>query len=104
MDDVNKITATENPIKIVLGNKCDLEYKKEVYQNDITSFQDQIGMEIFEISAKESIHIKEVFELLSKKLIARHKSKNNNIENPKNVYSLYNEDESEIKPKTQNCC
>ena len=104
MDDVNKITASENPFKIVLGNKCDLEYKKEVYLNDIKSFQEQTGMEIFEISAKQSIQIKEVMELITKKLMTRYESKNNNMENTKNVYSLYNEDGGEIKPNSQNCC
>jgi GTPase SAR1 family protein len=104
MDDVNKITANENPFKIILGNKCDLDYKKEVNKNDIAAFQEQAGIDIFEISAKESIKINEVFELITTKLIKRHESKNNNIDNTKNVYSLYNEDGGEIKPKTQNCC
>lgn len=104
MDDVNKITANENPYKIVLGNKCDLEYKKEINENDISVFKEQSGMEIFEISAKESIKIKEVFDLITKKLITRHESKNSNTENTKSVYSLYHEDGGEIKPNTQNCC
>jgi hypothetical protein len=103
MEDVNKITASENPFKIVLGNKCDLEIKKEVFQTDITFFQEQTGIDIHEISAKESIKINEIFELITKKLITRVQTKNPVLEPSNNVYSLYNEDG--VSPnKSQNCC
>jgi hypothetical protein len=103
MDDVNKITASENPFKIVLGNKCDLENKKEVFLTDITSFQEQTGMDIHEISAKESIQINEVMELITKKLIARLEMKNTGIEQTNNVYSLNSED-GEVQNISQKCC
>jgi len=103
MDDVNKITASENPFKIVLGNKCDLESKKEVFQTDITFFQEQTGIDIHEISAKESIKINEIFELITKNLITRIQTKNTLLEPTNNVYSLYNE-EGESPNNSQKCC
>ncbi len=104
MDDVNKITATENPYRIVLGNKCDLEHKKEVIESDVMSFREQTQLDIYEISAKESIQIREVMELITKKLIIRQEMKNSKDDNSnKNVYSLYNQDEKNDNQST-NCC
>lgn len=58
-------------MKIVLGNKCDQEDKKEVFQEDINALSKQFGVEVFEVSAKLAIKVNEVMELMTRKLIEK---------------------------------
>jgi len=77
-EDVDKLT-TDNPYKIAIGNKCDLE-NKEITENDRKviifqfikkSFSERTGIEVLEVSAKNSYQIEYVFEKMTRILIER---------------------------------
>ena len=78
LDDVSKLT-TDEPIKLIIGNKSDIEIK-EVNENDVNvsffnnycqNFKQQVGIDIVEVSAKNSYKINYIFEEMTKKLIKR---------------------------------
>jgi len=67
MDDVNKLT-TDDPIKLAIANKSDLDDKKQVFDNDMKNFTGQTGIEVITASAKNSIGITDAFEKMTKLL------------------------------------
>jgi GTPase SAR1 family protein len=69
IEDVNKLT-TDNPIKLVLANKSDLE-DRAVSKSEIDEFSRKTGIEVIECSAKNSYHINYAFETMSNILLKR---------------------------------
>ena len=47
--------------KIIIGNKCDLENKREVSKQQLNDFANEEKINCFETSAKDNINLKEVF-------------------------------------------
>ncbi|XP_064392537.1 ras-related protein Rab-35-like [Halichondria panicea] len=47
--------------RILVGNKNDCPERKVVQTEDATKFSEQIGIELFETSAKENLNVEEVF-------------------------------------------
>ena len=74
LDDVNKYTD-DNPLKIIVGNKIDLIKDKQINNNDMKTMTAQTGIEIIECSAKDSIKINDLMEIMTKKLIEKKKTK-----------------------------
>ena len=70
LEDINKYTDN-NPIKLIVGNKCDLVNEKQVTEEDKQTLKKQTGIDIIETSAKNSFKITEVMETITKKLIER---------------------------------
>ena len=66
LDDVNKYTD-DNPLKIIVGNKIDLIKDKQINNNDMKTMTAQTGIEIIECSAKDSIKINDLMEIMTKK-------------------------------------
>ena len=62
--------TTDNPVKLVIANKSDLE-NKSVTQEDVRSFTKKTGIEVIETSAKMSLQVSNAFEILTKKLIEK---------------------------------
>ena len=56
-----------------------MDHKKEVFDSDIKSFQEQTGIELISVSAKEAIKINEVMESITRKLIERADKKNSSL-------------------------
>ena len=106
LEDINKFTDN-NPIKLIVGNKCDLTNEKQVTEEDKKLLKKQTGIDIIETSAKNSFKITEAMEMITKKLMEEKNGQgpsssggNNNIE--KAGVSL-----DEAKQKTNednNCC
>ena len=74
LDDVNKYTD-DNPLKIIVGNKIDLIKDKQINNNDMKTMTAQTGIEIIECSAKDSIKINDLMEIMTKKLIEKKKKR-----------------------------
>ena len=68
LEDINKYTDN-NPIKLIVGNKCDLSKEKQVTEEDKKILKRQTGIDIIETSAKNSFKITEAMEMITKKLI-----------------------------------
>ena len=105
LEDINKFTDN-NPIKLIVGNKCDLTNEKQVTEEDKKLLKKQTGIDIIETSAKNSFKITEAMEMITKKLMEEKNGQgtstggSNNIE--KAGISL-----DEAKQKTNednNCC
>ena len=68
LEDINKYTDN-NPIKLIVGNKCDLTNEKQVTEEDKKLLKKQTGIDTIETSAKNSFKITEAMEIITKKLM-----------------------------------
>ena len=67
---INEIEQKANNCKVILlGNKWDLEDKRQVAFDEGEAFAKEYGMEFFETSAKENININKVHEVLVKSIL-----------------------------------
>ena len=74
-----EIKTSPNVLKILVGNKCDKNSKREVSKEEGKQLADEFNMNFFETSAKDDINVKEAFENLIKEII--NNKKNLNSEN-----------------------
>ncbi|XP_046677097.1 ras-related protein Rab-3 isoform X1 [Homalodisca vitripennis] len=59
-----KTYSWDNAQVILVGNKCDMEDERVISFERGKQLAEQLGIEFFETSAKENIHVKAVFERL----------------------------------------
>ena len=101
LDDVNKYTD-DNPLKIIVGNKIDLIKDKQINNNDMKTMTAQTGIEIIECSAKDSIKINELMEIMTKKLIKKKKNEGNKNTTKSMILNDINNKNKELNNK--GCC
>ena len=65
LEDINKFTDN-NPIKLIVGNKCDLVNEKQVTEEDKQMLKKQTGIDIIETSAKNSATEQDTMETARK--------------------------------------
>ena len=75
--------SSEKVLKILLGNKCDLNDDREIQPDEGRAFADRNGMEFMETSAKMNTNVTEAFETLGK-LMIEFNSKSNTATQKKN--------------------
>jgi GTPase SAR1 family protein len=63
--------ANKNVYKILIGNKCDLEDKRQVSYEQGKEFADTYGMKFIETSAKTNQNVYESFVTMTKEIIAQ---------------------------------
>ena len=90
LDDILKYT-TDEPIKLVIGNKDDLNEQKVISDDDIRNFSNRSNIEIVKTSAKSSFQVNYAFEKLTQKLI--------NSREGKKVNSGYNLEQTPLEGK-----
>ena len=56
-------------LKVLIGNKCDLEDKRLVSYNQGKEFADTYGLKFIETSAKKNLNVSEAFETLGRELM-----------------------------------
>lgn len=83
--------ASKNVYKILIGNKCDLEEKREVSYEQGKEFADTYGMKFIETSAKTNNNVQESFYTMTKEIISSTKEKER----------ILSKNESERKEKTK---
>ena len=109
MADIDKF-AKQGVLRILVGNKCDLENQREVNKDEGLAFADKYGIQYFETSAKETINIESLFIDTTKYLLSKQiqKSGNNNNSNNGNAFGidLNNNNQNPEHNKTQSyfCC
>jgi len=64
-DDVNRI---------LVGNKCDDPDRRVVLKEDATRFSNQMGIQLFETSAKENINVEEMFRAITNLVLSSKKA------------------------------
>ena len=62
--------SSKNVIKVLIGNKTDLEDKRVISKNQGKDFADTYGLKFVETSVKKNINVKEAFETLGRELMA----------------------------------
>ena len=67
--------ANKNVLKIVIGNKTDLENKRVISYNQGKEFADTYGLKFLETSAKKNLNVNEAFETLGRELMAASEDK-----------------------------
>jgi len=63
--------ASEDVIRILLGNKCDMEEKRMISTNRGQEIASQNGIKFYETSAKNNININEAFMTLATDILRR---------------------------------
>ena len=61
--------ASENVLKILIGNKNDLEDERDIASDEGKAFANRNGMQFIETSAKMNTNVNEAFETLGKLMI-----------------------------------
>ena len=111
MQDIDKF-AKQGVMRILVGNKCDLEHQRAVTKDQGNEMALKYGIKYIETSAKDTINIEELFVNTAKNLMS--KQNNNKIGTNNNGQNLYGIDltnsgnnvSSENKNANQNsgCC
>ena len=94
--------ASENVLKILIGNKNDLIDEKEIKTEEGEAFAKRNGMQFLETSAKMNTNVKEAFEALGKLMIEFNTEKKSvSASNDKRVLSASSGKDIKTKKK---CC
>ena len=111
MQDIDKF-AKQGVMRILVGNKCDLEHQRAVTKDQGNEMALKYGIKYIETSAKDTINIEELFVNTAKNLMS--KQNNNKIGTNNNGQNSYGIDltnsgnnvSSENKNANQNsgCC
>ena len=94
--DIDKF-AKQGVLKILVGNKKDLEEKRKVTKEAGENCANKYGISFFEVSAKDNINIEELFLDITKSLL----EKNENVMSDDKI--ILNINKNSIKKKKK-CC
>ncbi len=65
--------ADDNVVKLLVGNKSDLENERQVTKAEGQEYADTLGVKFMETSAKESLNVEEAFVAMTKEIKKRAK-------------------------------
>ena len=94
--------ASTQILKILIGNKCDLEEEREISKDEGEAFAMRNGMQYIETSAKINTNVNEAFEALSKIMVEYYSKKSSAINENKNI--KMNKGTDITIPKKKKCC
>ena len=92
--------ASNQVLKILLGNKCDLDDKREITKDEGEAFAMRNGMQFMETSAKVNTNVNEAFEALAK-IMVDSSNKRNAIKFDKKAIKVDGGADLNVKKK---CC
>lgn len=87
---------------IVVGNKNDDPQRKVVLTEDAQRFAEQMGINLYETSAKDNINVEDMFLSITEKVL-RHKKTTQRQQNEQNDDRVKLNDRSQGKKKKK-CC
>ena len=73
--------AKENVLKLLVGNKCDLNAERVVSPEEAATLAKKYNIEYIETSAKNTINTNELFETAIKTFLEKNKFLNNEVKN-----------------------
>ena len=95
--------ASKNVLKVLIGNKSDLEDKRLVSYNQGKEFADTYGLKFIETSAKKNLNVNEAFETLGRELMIASADKKISNQKQNKKISVAKAQDLNIKKK-DGCC
>ena len=95
--------ASKNVLKVLIGNKSDLEDKRLVSYNQGKEFADTYGLKFIETSAKKNLNVNEAFETLGRELMIASTDKKITSQKQNKKISVAKAQDLNIKKKDE-CC
>ena len=96
--------ASKNVLKVLIGNKSDLEDKRVVTYNQGKEFADTYGLKFIETSAKKNLNVTEAFETLGRELMAASDDKRINKQKPNKKVTVSNAQDLTPEQQKKGCC
>ena len=96
--------ANKNVIKILIGNKCDLEDKRKISFIQAKEFADVNGMKYIETSAKNDINVIQAFGTLGNELLIASSDKGIIQKDIKKNFSINNNVDLSKEKEHNTCC
>ena len=99
-----KIHASDNVVKLVVGNKSDSSERKVTYEEG-KQMAEQFGLEFLEVSAKENINISEMFHLIAREIKDKVLSNEVPIQPTKTrTFTYVGKSSKDAAKKKKSCC
>ena len=95
--------GNKNVYKLLIGNKADLEEKRDIKKEEGQEFASINGMEFFETSAKTAYQVQEAFIQLTKDII-RTVSKDKTFEKKEKTIKLAPGKSNDLSLEKKRCC
>ena len=95
--------ASKNVLKVLIGNKTDLEDKRVVSYNQGKEFADTYGLKFIETSAKKNLNVNEAFETLGRELMIASADKKVTNQKQNKKISVAKAQDLNVKKK-DGCC
>ena len=95
--------ANKNVLKVLIGNKTDLEEKRIISYNQGKEFADTYGLKYVETSAKKNLNVLEAFETLGREIMAANVDKKVNMQKQNKKITVSKAHDLNIQKK-EGCC
>ena len=95
--------ASKNVLKVLIGNKTDLEDKRVITYNQGKEFADTYGLKFIETSAKKNLNVTEAFETLGRELMQASEDKKITKQRQHKKISVAKAQDLDIEKK-KGCC
>lgn len=92
-----------NQICFPVGNKNDDPQRKVVLTEDAQRFAEQMGIQLFETSAKDNLNVEEMFLAITQKVLS-HKKQTQRQNNEQNDERIKIGEQSRLKKGKKKCC
>jgi len=102
LEEANTFTTKDNIVKVLVGNKIDLQESRQIYRRDGSQFAKEHGMLFFEASAKTQQGVTDAFTELIEKILDS-PSLLDSDDKKKIAPTTINLQKQEQKPKSNKC-
>ena len=95
--------SSKNVLKVLIGNKTDLEEKRVISYNQAKEFADSYGLKYIETSAKKNLNVNEAFATLGRELMLASEDKRKNKKKQNKKISVAKMEDLNVQ-KRRGCC
>lgn len=94
----------EDVNRVLVGNKCD-DPNRVVLKEDASRFASQMGIQLFETSAKDNINVEEMFRAITDLVLTSKRTQRENLDRPTgNIRIPQNRPNGGTNKKKSSCC
>lgn len=90
--------------RVLVGNKCDDPDRRVVLREDAARFASQMGIQLFETSAKENINVEEMFRAITDLVLHSKKAQRENLDRPTGNIRINQRPNGGTNKKKSSCC